>query len=71
MKEFTLLQKIISAVLKVIVFLSAVIGIFLSWYAGKDSFMGGSNVFMFFTIQSNIAVACVPYSGGSVISCYS
>ena len=33
-------QKLISSVLKVIVFLSAVIGTFLSWYAGKGSFMG-------------------------------
>ena len=56
-------QKIISSVLKVIVFLSAVIGTFLSWYAGKGSFMGGANVFMFFTIQSNIAVALISLIG--------
>ena len=56
-------QKIVSSALKIIVFLSAVIGTFLSWYAGKESFMGGTNVLMFFTIQSNIAVAVISIIG--------
>ncbi|MBO6230747.1 MAG: Pr6Pr family membrane protein [Ruminiclostridium sp.] len=63
MKEFTVFQKTVSSVLKIIVILSAVIGTYLSWYAGKGSFMGGSNVFMFFTIQSNIAVAVIGIIG--------
>ncbi|MCR4946021.1 MAG: Pr6Pr family membrane protein, partial [Lachnospiraceae bacterium] len=46
-------------VLKAVVVLSAVIGVFLSAYAGRKSFMGGSRVFMYFTIQSNIAIAVI------------
>ena len=49
----------ISYVLKTVVFLSATIGTFLSYYAGRNSFMGGSRVFMYFTIQSNIAIAII------------
>lgn len=51
--------KILSIVLKSIVILSAVIGTCLSAGAGRNTFMGGSRVFMFFTIQSNIAIALV------------
>ena len=61
-------QKIISSALKIIVFMSSAIGTFLSWYAGKDSFMGGANVLMFFTIQSNIAVAVISVIGMFVIN---
>lgn len=66
-------QKIITYCLKIVVFLSAVIGTFLSAYAGRNSFMGGSRVFMYFTIQSNIAMAiisviglCLLYKGGKI-----
>lgn len=66
-------QKTITYCLKIVVFLSAVIGTFLSAYAGRNSFMGGSRVFMYFTIQSNIAMAiisviglCLLYKGGKV-----
>jgi len=66
-------QKMITYCLKIVVFLSAVIGTFLSAYAGRNSFMGGSRVFMYFTIQSNIAMAiisaiglCLLYKGGKV-----
>lgn len=52
-------RKKISIVLKAIVTLSASIGTFLSYYAGRKSFMGGSRVFMFFTTQSNIAIAII------------
>lgn len=45
--------------MKIIVIASTVSGTFLSWYAGRDSFMGGRTVFMFFTIQSNIALAVI------------
>lgn len=52
-------QKWISLVLKCVVILSAVIGTILSYLAGRNSFMGGRHVFMFFTIQSNIAIAII------------
>lgn len=41
------------------VVLSAIIGTLMSAYAGNHSFMGGSRVFMYFTIQSNIAIAII------------
>ena len=58
-------RKCISYVLKAIVVLSAVIGTFLSAYAGRNSFMGGIRVFMYFTIQSNILIAII-----CAIDCY-
>lgn len=64
MKEFTSKQTILSLVLKTIVFLSAIIGTYLSAYAGRAFFMGGSRVFMYFTIQSNIAIALLCAIGG-------
>lgn len=45
--------------LKGIVFLSAAVGTLISALAGVGSFMGGRRVFMYFTIQSNIAIAVV------------
>ena len=59
MNNLSVKQRNISSVLKVIVILSALIGTFLSAYAGRHSFMGGSRVFMYFTIQSNIAIAVI------------
>ena len=56
-------RRCISYTLKIIVVLSAAVGIFLSAYAGRNSFMGGSRVFMYFTIQSNIAVALISLNG--------
>ena len=56
-------QKLLSGTLKTVVILSAVTGIFLSWYAGRNAFMGGRTVFMFFTIQSNIALALICLTG--------
>lgn len=52
-------DKAISLGLKCIVFLCAVIGTAVSAAAGSHSFMGGSMVFMYFTIQSNIAIAVI------------
>ncbi len=52
-------RKILSLILKITVFVSAAAGTFLSYYAGRNSFMGGKRVFMFFTIQSNIAIAII------------
>ena len=52
-------EKTISCILKIIVILSAVLGTVLSALGGRNSFMGGKVVFMYFTIQSNIAVALI------------
>lgn len=52
-------RKNLSLVLKSIVIVSALLGTFLSAYAGRNSFMGGTRVFMYFTIQSNIAAAVI------------
>lgn len=57
------IRKSISFIFKTIAILSAVVGTFLSYYAGRDSFMGGSVVFMYFTIQSNIAIALISVIG--------
>lgn len=62
---YSKIQKMCSVLLKSVVIVSAVVGTFLSAYAGRNSFMGGQVVFMYFTIQSNIAVALI-----SAIGCY-
>lgn len=59
MNNLSVPQKISSYILKTVTVLSALTGTFLSYYAGRLSFMGGSRVFMFFTIQSNIAIAVI------------
>ncbi len=63
MKVISTGQKRTSYILKIIVFLSAIIGTILRAYAGRNSFMGGSRVFMYFTIQSNIAIAIISAIG--------
>ncbi|MBP5593149.1 MAG: Pr6Pr family membrane protein [Clostridia bacterium] len=57
--EISLTRKIISYILKSIVIICAVTGTIMSASAGRDTFMGGGGVFMYFTIQSNIAIALV------------
>ncbi|MCR5251863.1 MAG: Pr6Pr family membrane protein [Lachnospiraceae bacterium] len=59
MNNISKTRKTVSYVLKAVTVLSALIGTFLSAYAGRESFMGGSRVFMYFTIQSNIAIAVI------------
>ena len=56
-------RKLISCMLKLIVIVSAAAGTVMSAVAGRNSFMGGSRVFMYFTIQSNIAVAFISMIG--------
>ena len=56
-------RKLISCFLKLIVIVSAAAGTVMSAVAGRNSFMGGSRVFMYFTIQSNIAVAFISMIG--------
>lgn len=53
----------VSYILKITVIISSLTGIILSAYAGRRSFMGGSTVFMYFTIQSNILAALMSASG--------
>ena len=52
-------RKGISLVLKVVVILAAFIGTLLSAGGGRNAFMGGKVVFMYFTIQSNLAIAFI------------
>ena len=52
-------RKRISLLLKLIVVTAAAIGVIRSANAGSSSFMGGIHVFMFFTIQSNVAIALI------------
>ncbi len=56
-------RKAVSIVLKLIVIVSAVAGTVMSASAGRNSFMGGSRVFMYFTIQSNMAMALISLIG--------
>jgi hypothetical protein len=63
MKGLSKAQKLISFVLKCIVAVSAVTGTVMSAIAGSKSFMGGRRVFMYFTIQSNIAIAIICITG--------
>ena len=51
--------KLLSLFLKTLVVVCALWGTALSAGAGRHSFMGGPRVFMFFTIQSNLAMAAV------------
>ena len=56
-------RKRVSLVLKLIVILSAAAGTLMSALAGQNTFMGGSRVLMYFTIQSNIAIALICAAG--------
>lgn len=67
MEKISFTQKIVSIILKIVAFFAAIVGTFLSAYAGRHSFMGGRTVFMFFTIQSNIALAIICAVGGFLI----
>ena len=55
--------KALSLALKAVVIFSAVIGTYLSYAAGRNSFMGGRQVFMYFTIQSNLLMAILCLAG--------
>ena len=56
-------QKMITYCLKLIVIVSSFVGVLLSALASMDTFMGGSTVFMYFTIQSNIAIGLICLCG--------
>lgn len=55
--------RIVSVILKCIVILSASIGTYLSAVSNSGGFMVGVKAFMYFTIQSNIAVALISAIG--------
>lgn len=55
--------RVLSWMLKGVVVLSAAVGVLLSAYASRNTFMGGSRVFMYFTIQSNILSAVLALVG--------
>ena len=58
-KTLTSTEKTVSYILKTIVIVSAILGTVLSALGGHNAFMGGKVVFMYFTIQSNIAIALI------------
>ena len=65
--EIPVKSRIVSLILKAVVILSAAVGTVLSAYASKAVFMGGSRVFMYFTIQSNIAIAVISLIGAALL----
>ena len=67
MSTLTKPKQIISSVLKAVIILSAVIGIYMSAFATKTAFMSGSSTFMYFTIQSNILIALIALIGGILL----
>ena len=56
-------KKTISLILKLAVVLAATAGVTLSALSSSEAFMGGRVVFMYFTIQSNVAIALVSLIG--------
>ncbi|MBR2780210.1 MAG: Pr6Pr family membrane protein [Eubacteriaceae bacterium] len=60
-------RRSISYVLKLAVIISSVTGTLMSALAGRNSFMGGSRVLMYFTIQSNILIALICAVGGYLL----
>ena len=57
----------LSWILKYIVVISAIIGTAVSAQAGSRTFMGGKVVFMYFTIQSNLAAAAICMFGAILL----
>ncbi len=65
--ELSKARKVVSMILKLIVFVSAIVGTITSAIAGKEHFMGGSTVFMYFTIQSNLLIAILCAVGAVIM----
>ena len=63
MKKYSVLQLRLSYIFKTIIILASVIGSFLSAYLENRSYTGTSTVFMYFTIQSNVAMAIISAFG--------
>ena len=60
-------SKVVSYILKAVVIISAAVGTLMSLGAGRRAFMGGSRVFMYYTIQSNIAIAVICLIGAGLM----
>ena len=67
MNQISKTRKRVSLLLKLIVILSAAAGTFMSAWAGRNSFMGGSRVLMYFTIQSNLLMAMISAAGAFLL----
>lgn len=52
-------RRLLSLLLKLVTAVSAAVGVYLSATDGLFAFMSGKRVFMYFTIQSNIAIALI------------
>lgn len=52
-------RRITSLILKCVIVISATVGVYTSATDGFFAFMSGKKVFMYFTIQSNIAIALI------------
>lgn len=63
MTQFSRARTCLSLLFKLIVIVSAVTGTIMSAAGDRNAFMGNSTVFMYFTIQSNIAVALLSLAG--------
>ncbi len=57
--EYKPANRTLSLILKAVTVLSAAIGIGMTAASGRNSFMGGSRVFMYFTIQSNLLICLI------------
>lgn len=67
MESLSFRERVISFILKGIIIAAVTVGVVLSYKAGAQAFMGGNKVFMYFTIQSNIAIAIVALIGAILI----
>lgn len=65
MKNGMKLRQGVSLALKLITAAAAAAGVILSALGGRNAFMGGGSVFMYFTIQSNIAVMLMLLAGAA------
>ena len=60
-------RQVLTLVLKCAVFLAATVGIAITAFATEKEFMGGSTVFMFFTVQSNILIGIICLFGAVLL----
>ena len=69
MDGMTNTKKNLSYALKIIVILAAFIGTGISAYGDRDVFFCGLNIFMYFTNQSNVAIAIICAVGLYLMKC--
>lgn len=63
MNNISSTKKRVSYILKLVIICAAIIGTFLTAYAERNSVVGAKRAFMYFTIQSNIAIALISAVG--------